>query len=58
MAILNQKSVFLKSTLVQGKGGFNFEGFLNEHSDLQIFYFFDMISKIYSESISTENLPI
>jgi hypothetical protein len=54
MSILHEKSVFLKSLTV--KGEFDFEGYLNENPSLQIFYFFDMISKIYSESIESINI--
>jgi hypothetical protein len=47
MSILNEKSVFLKNVAAK-KGVFDFEKYLNDNQQLQIFYFFDMISKIYS----------
>ncbi len=57
ISILNEKSVFLKSNHAK-KGGFDFEKYLNKHTSLQLFYFFDMISKIYSESIDSINTEI
>ncbi len=57
LSILNQKSVFLKSSLVN-ENGFDFENLLNQNRSLQLFYFFDMISKIYSENIESINTAI
>ncbi len=57
ISILNEKSVFLKSNNAK-KGGFDFEKILNKNTSLQLFYFFDMISKIYSESIDSINTEI
>lgn len=47
ISILNEKSIFLKNGQPK-KVNFDFEKFLNENRELQVFYFFDMISKIYS----------
>ena len=59
MAILKEKSVFFKyniksySNLNNQNKSINFEQYLNDNPNLQIFYFFDMISKIYADTIDT-----
>lgn len=60
--ILNEKSQLMKNNSVNNQS-FDFEKYLNENLDLQRFYFFDMITKIYSGNlesihIDTKILPL